>query len=246
MLLKFTIVIIVLLPASLFAQDIGREAQADLVKTAVERIAASGDRRVRIVLRDLRPMAGKIARVRSHSVDLEPVRQKKALITIGPKRRKDSPARNILFRDVLQLEGDGLAMSFIPHPKKPNHGSWDELREIGVGEFLQVELLDGSRRHGVFASVDDTHITVVRGDKYIRLDRNEVVRLFRVAGATKSLASKLAKGAKAGAKVSDELFPIYDPQAIANPAALGLGAGIGALLYLIPRGSATRVLVYSQ
>ena len=229
-------------------KDLGRDIELDLVKTAVERIAASPDREIELVTRDLREIKGKVSAVGATAFKLEPIRSKSALITLSTKRRKNQvpPPPLIYFKDVLQLEGDGLTISFVPDPNKVPHGSWAELREIAVGEFLQIHLKDGTKRHGVFRNTDDTSVTVVRGNNTVRLERQDVARLYRVGGDTRGLAAKLAKGGQAGAKVTDAILPINDPRAIANPAALGLGAGIGALLYLLPKRSVKRVLVHSQ
>jgi hypothetical protein len=80
----------------------------------------------------------------------------------------------------------------------------------------------------------------------VDLPRAQIDRVYRVSGDRSNLISKLSSGGTKGVLTTDEVLPIGDPTATAVPAALGIGAAIGALVYLIRPTESSRVLVYSR
>ena len=90
------------------------------------------------------------------------------------------------------------------------------------------------------ASTDS--VSVMRGNTKTDFEKNIVERVYRVrGGGSSSLVSNVLKGRD----ITDEILPIGDARARAHPAAQAIGAGIGALVYFLPKGD-KRVLVYAR
>lgn len=237
--------VVLMVPYLAFAQASLRDRQAAEVKQLVGLLAARDKAKVEVVTRDLMEREGKIIAVEKDVFVVEPKERKPLVsITIGAK---PAPKRyRIAYRDVLQLEGKGGAISFVPNPALQPFADWDDVRSIGAGAFLQLHLQDGKKKHGVFMHSSDDNVTILRGNTMTETSRAEITRVYRISGDTRSLSAKLIGGASKGREITDDILPILDPAARANPASLGIGAGVGALIYLLPKGDPARVLVYAK
>jgi hypothetical protein len=230
------------------AQSQDKDADTEMIKAAVGQIAGHRKPKAEIVLRDLREFNGKIVAV-LHDHFLIALGQKKSRTSVTiitfPRPKLRQPIR-IFYEDVLQIEGRGIAMSVAPDPKRSPFATWDAVTKIGAGEFLQIQLKDGTNRLGIFSGASDDSVTLLRGNTRAGISRENIVRVFRVTSDTGSPSAKLLRGSQKGTGISDDVFPILDPTAHAHPLVLAAGAAIGALIYLLPRGGTKRVLVYAK
>ena len=225
------------------AQVDDRDEQARIVKAAIGGIAAKPKAKVEIVTRELRRIEGRIEGVYPDYFVILPKGQKKPLITIGAPYR---PKRyNIAYRDVLQFEAKALAISFVPNPNRKPFASWDEVSSLGVGVPLQIDLSDGKRAYGALLIGKENSLTLMRGNRQIEISRDRVTRIYRITADNSTIMAKILAGAQTGADITDDILPISDASARANPLAMGIGAAIGALIYILPKGT-KRVLVFAR
>lgn len=240
--LSFLIVYAVVCPTFLFAQRSEREVQADEVKTELGKVLARSKPKVEVVLRDLREVEGKLVGLYQDSFVLKP-KGKNALVsvTIGSKAASKKPVV-IKYKDVLQMEGKGILLSFVPDPKRSPFSVWDDVRELGVGEVVHVEMLDGKRYGGAFLKASHDSVSMMRGNSQRDFEKKSVARVYRVRGGS---SARLSDAATKGTDITDDILPIGDPSARAHPAALAIGAGIATLIFMLPKGT-KRVLVYAQ
>ncbi len=126
---------------------------------------------------------------------------------------------------------------------------WAALQSMKTGEPWRVRQKDGKTITGVLTAVTDAGLTLMRGDKPIVIDRDQVAMAWR-------MVKKPAKGKHAligtgvGAAVGAGIGAIkYSPQSddseIFIAMGMWLGAGIGALVGMgIGAGRRIPVLVY--
>jgi hypothetical protein len=245
------IAIIALSRLATFGQDTTREA--DGIKKAVGLIASAKKTKVEIITRDLRNLEGKIIGVYEDDFVIEAKQPKKRSITIisignVPSNRK--PLVTIKYRDVLQIEGKGAVLSFVPDPKLTPYSEWNAIPTVGVGAMLQVHTKDGKKTHGVFTTWAYDRLRLMRGNAQTEIQKEEIVRIYQLTGDLDGLAAKLFGGGRRGAEVADSILPILDAAARANPLGLALGAAIGvgavAVMHVLPKGGVKRVLLYAQ
>lgn len=243
-----SIVIIVLfglVPCVVMPQNADRLQQAAEVKKAIGQIAATKKTNAHIILRDLREFDGNVTEVDADSFGVNFKPKKKGWFTKGTNSNS-KPASVLKYNDVLQLEGNELLLSFVPNPTQSPYASWDAIRAIGIGEFLQVHLTNGRKSHGVFLKSVDDRLTLMRGNTEFYISREVISRVYRVKDNTVNLASKLLRGGQKGTEVSDDIFPILDPTARAYPGALAIGAAAGGSIYALPKAGTKRVLVFAK
>lgn len=234
-------------------QSDARRSEADTVKKAVGIIAAAKKPNVEIVTRDLRELKGKIIGVYEDTFVVDPKQPKKrgiTIISIGNVPNNRKPPITIKYRDVIQIEGNGAVLSVVPDPKLTPFSAWDNIPLVGVGAMLQVHTRDGEKRHGVFTTWSDEGITLMQGNTQKEIEKDDIVRIYQLAGDLDGLKSKLFGGGRRGAEVAEEILPIMDAAARAHPLGLALGAAIGvgtaAVMHVLPKGGVKRVLVYAQ
>ena len=249
----FCIALTTFIGVDVVAQTSTTSQEADAIKKAVGIIAAAKKRNVDIVMRDLREIDGKIIGVYEDTFVVDPKQPKKRSITIisignVPNNRK--PPVTIKYRDVLQIEGKGAVLSVVPDPKLMHFSSWEDIPSVGVGAMLQVHTKDGKKTHGVFTTWSDDGITLMQGNTQSEIARQEIVRIYRLAGDLDRLAAKLFGGGRRGAEVAEGILPIMDAAARAHPLGLAIGAAIGvgtaAVMHVLPKGGVKRVLLYAQ
>ena len=126
------------------------------------------------------------------------------------------------------------------------YSTWDEVKSIGRGEFVQVHYAGGSRIHGIVFRSSSDSLSVLRGNKEVVVPASEITKVYRVKGDTRSLAKKILDGSSRGAEISEDLLPIGDPRGNAHPIGVGIGAAIGATVYILSNSRTERVLVFSR
>ena len=247
---RWLFIFVLLSPIGVFSQHPNKPAQSDLVKKSVGTIAGSKQRKAEIVLNDLREFKGKIIAVYPDYFVLEPKSDKGVMnvtipiITIGNVSR--SNGIYIKYTDVLQLKGKGAVLSFVPDPRQSPFSTWDYIGTVDRGEFLQLHLSDGRKVHGVFFRSTTDSLSLLRGNKSVVVPMSDILKVYKVKGDVRSLASKIADGGLQGVRVSEDWLPIGDPRGYANPTALTFGAAVGATLYILSIGRTERVLLFSK
>lgn len=242
------VILLTLSPVLVLAQTPVRRAETEAVKNAAGTIAGLRKPKAEVVLRDLREFEGTITGIYNDHFVLVPKEKggklSVTIIVIG--RPPSRPGVNIKYSDVLQMEGKGTAVSFVPDPKSSPYGEWGEVAEIGRGEFVQVHRSNGSATQGVLFIVSDDDISLMRGNRVLTIPVAEVSKVYRVVGDTRGLAKKILTGGTRGREISEKIFPILDPAARANPLANVIGAAVGVTIFLLPIGKTARVLVFSR
>lgn len=243
-------IVLSLSPMWVFSQHPNKQAQSDLVKNAVGTIAGSKQRKAEVVLNDLQEFKGKIIAVYPDHFILEPKTDdglltiKIPIITIG---NVSKPAGlHIKYADVLQLKAKSGVLSFVPDPKATPFSNWDDIGKLGRGEFLQVHVSGGRTIHGVYSRSTADSLSLLRGNKDVVITASDIMKVYRVKGDTRSLATRIAEGGLHGAKVTEDWLPIGDPRGYANPTALAIGMAVGATIYLLSIGKTERVLLFSR
>jgi hypothetical protein len=238
------LIILVLACASLLpAQAVDRQSQAKEVKTEIGKIASRSKPKIEIVLRDLREVEGKVIGLYPYHFVVKAKDSRKALVTIG-SRSSNRPI-TIKYADVLQIQGKDVLISFVPDPKKSPYAAWDDVRAIGTGEFVHVETIEGKKFGGVFMSASNDSVSLMRGNTKSDFEKKTISRVYRVRGDRGTTSAKLLKGGQKGRGVTEDILPILDPRAWADPTAVMIGTGIGMIIYLLPKGT-KGVLVFSQ
>jgi len=192
-----------------FAQtDPSKPGRADEVKTAVERLSALRDVRVRGVLFDMRVFDGKF------------IDKDDSTFTVDSKRRGQPRSVMVIkYEQVLELVGPGIAISYFPDPDTAPYSSWDELKRIASGDTLEIDLLDGKGAMGVFIRVTEAEIALLDGNKNVLIKRKGIKRVFLARREPHSL-KKAARGA---GKAAGTVRP-------AEPASRTLGSSAGAAM----------------
>ena len=129
-------------------------------------------------------------------------------------------------------------------------GDWSVLKTVTSGRKLVITLKHGKTVKGKLNSVSDTALSLSVGNKPVDLNREDVLRVYQIAGksAKKATLIGLGVGAAAGAAVGaaggdDDGFFISRAQFAAGLSVLG--AGVGALAgFAIGKTGNKRVLIY--
>ena len=247
--MRGTLMIVLVLASAALGQMPDPADQVEIVKQTVGAIAGSGKPNTEVVLRDLREFRGKVIGIYADHFVLRPKGKrdtKWTVISIGTNPAGNPPAIYIKYRDVLQIEGKNAVASFVPDPDASPFATWDQVNTVGRGEFVQIYLVDGRRTQGVFYLSDANSLSLIRGNKQVKIAAADVSRVFRVKGETRGLLKKIISGGTRGVEISEDLFPINDPRSLGHPLATAIGAAVGATIYILPIGKTSRVLVYSK
>ncbi len=129
-------------------------------------------------------------------------------------------------------------------------GDWSRLNTVTSGSKLVVKLKNGKTVNGDLSSVSDTALSLSDGNNPMDLNREDVLKVYQIAGksAKKATLIGLGMGAAAGAAVGaaggdDDGFFISRAQLAAGLSVLG--AGVGALAgFAIGKTGNKRVLIY--
>jgi len=247
------ITLIALLCVGISAQTASRTDEADTMKRAVDFITASKKRpSVDIVLRDMREINGKIVRVYDDSFAVEfkeYSRHITKVVIIGSVHYNPKPQILIRYSDVLQIEGKGVVLSFVPDPKLTPYSEWDAIHELGAGALLQVHTKDGKKVHGVFATSAGDRINLIQGNKQTEIARDDIVRIYQLAGNVDSLGTKLFGGGRRGRETKRDVMEIMDALVrvfpFGLPAAILVGITAITIMHVLPKRGVKRVLVFA-
>lgn len=131
---------------------------------------------------------------------------------------------------------------------------WSILRTVKTGSKLVVNLRNGATAEGRLSGVSDTALSLSVSNKLVELNRDDVMRVYRIVGksATKAVLVGAGVGAGAGAAVgvagggSNDGFGVPSRSVLTAGLAV-LGAGAGALAgFLVGKGGHKRVLIYEH
>ena len=239
---------ILVTPAAVTAQTTDPAERTEIVKQTVGAIAGADKRYAEVILHDLREFKGKVIGVYEDHFVLRPKKKggmKWTVISIGTNPNSN-PAIFIKYRDVLQIEGKKAVASFVPAPAASPFATWDQVNEIGRGEFVQVYRVDGRKAYGVFYRSGPDSLSLMEGNKEIVIAAATISKVYRVKGDTRGLATKMITGGTRGAQITEDWLPLLDPSRLADPIAVLFGAAIGTGIYLLPIGKTSRVLVFSR
>jgi hypothetical protein len=210
-----------------------RAEDADRIKQAVGIIAAAKKPDVKFVLRDLRELRGKIVGVYEDrfAVDLK---GPKNVITIGKVRK--NPPMHVKYSDVLQIEGKGALLSVVPDPQRTPYSEWNAVRTVGVGSRLQVITTDGNQSRGMFMTLADDRITLLRGNTQTEIAKSEIRRIYQVAGDGKGFFEEALP-------IKDAVGCAINPFCLATVVPIVLGAA--AIMHVLPKSGVKRVLIFA-
>jgi hypothetical protein len=131
---------------------------------------------------------------------------------------------------------------------------WSVLRTVTSGSKLVVNLKNGKTVEGKLSGVSDTALSLSISSKPVDLNREDVIRVYRVGGksVTKAVLVGAGLGAGAGAAVgaagggSNDSFGAPSRPVLTVGLAV-LGAGAGAIAgFLVGKGGHKRVLIYEH
>jgi hypothetical protein len=247
--------LVALLSVGISAQTLSKSDEAAAMKKAVRMIIAAKKKpNVDVVLRDLRELEGKIVAVYDDSFVVK-FKEKHdrgiPIITVGNVPRHRKPPMMIKYGDVLQIRGKDVVLSFVPDPKLTNYSEWNAISTVGVGALLQIHTHDGKKENGVLTTWTDDRIKLMQGNTEIKIARNDIVRVYQLAGDARTMTQKVSDVGRKVGTIADALlvlvpFTIY--AALVHPA-LGIGVAAataaGIVMYVLPKDGVKRVLLYA-
>jgi hypothetical protein len=128
-------------------------------------------------------------------------------------------------------------------------GDWAALKAVSSGTKLSVKLKNGKTVGGRSGGVSDTALSLSVGGKPVDLNRDDILRVYRVGGGSAKKATLIGMGVGAGAGAAVGAagggggFVPTRAQLAAGLAVLGAGAG--ALVgFAIGKSRHKRVLIY--
>ena len=129
-------------------------------------------------------------------------------------------------------------------------GDWAALKTVTRGSKLSVKLKNGKTVEGKAAGVSEAALSLSVGNKSVDLNRDDILRVYRVGGASAKKATLIGMGVGAGAGAlvgaaggDDDGFVPTRAQLTAGLAVVGAAAG--ALVgFAIGKSRHKRVLIY--
>ena len=217
--MKLLPVILIVLAVSLAArsQDDLHTRRGQEVRAIVEGFGPKATK-VTLLTRELIVFRGKVIKVRERSLDLK---FSGRVITIA-------------YDNVLELEGSGKFVSFVPDRAERNHGTWEDVRRIYPGTKILVVYADGKSGKGFSNSATKTHLIMVdnNGRKRVDVPSPNILAVYGLIGGYGGVKAGASKGAEGIANSRHALLG-------------GVFAGIGALAGLV-KSDGRPILVYSK
>ena len=216
--------------------------RAAVVKSAVGTIAGSEKRSAEIILNDLREFNGNITAVYPDHFVLVPAKKgfpklEITVISVGSKQPRK--VVNIRYSDVLQVSSKSVAVSFVPDPAASPYSDWGTLASVGRGEYLHLRTIHDKSVVGVFIRSTSDSISLMKGNREVVIPSADVEKIYRIKGDARNLASKILTG---GSRSKDIEPWLSDATGRLSPTT----AVIGAVVWMLPIGKTSRVLVYSR
>ena len=135
---------------------------------------------------------------------------------------------------VLEMQGGGQSISFVPASDARNYGYWHDVGSIYPASRILVLTTDGKLVKGFSNSITETLLVMIdeKGRERVEIPRDKILAVYGLMGGyggVKAGASKGAEGMHTGSQ----------------PLLSGLFAGVGALVGLA-KSDGRPVLVYSR
>lgn len=133
----------------------------------------------------------------------------------------------------------------------PPHQSWDVLRQLQVGEKIQVDRKTVKKKlSGKFLSLSDVELAIERKGKAESISRDEVKNIWRVkppSGKKRAILASIGGGAGAFLGYIAAVGIVFSPngsEAEAYAALIGIPVGCALAGYFMA-GSGERTLIYA-
>ena len=224
---QICLVIAIIAFATLIApsQDDKRTREGVQVKTAVANLDLKKRPSVNITRRDLVSLSG----VLIGAGDDE--------LSVSFKIGKGLHEVNIRYKDVLEIVGSGIRLSFIPDPEAVVQGSWKDVKVIAMYRPIGLVLSNGKEMSGHFGGADDKILTLVGASAAARLGipTEMIVRVFGVTDGKNGVKEYTRRGMKAGG--------VPEPEALVL---MPITTGVGALIGLSKQKKRRVILVFAR
>ncbi|HEX6124272.1 MAG TPA: hypothetical protein VFZ23_02760 [Pyrinomonadaceae bacterium] len=211
------IFVIILLPTMVRAQNDVRSEQAERVRRVVE---SFGQRPTKVTLlsRSLIVAKGKIIRSRDGSFDLRINRR----VTTVP------------YGAVLEMQGGGQSISFVPKSQTRNYGDWRDVGHIYAATRILILTVDGSSIKGFSNSITDRLLIMIdeKGRERVEVPVDKILAVYGLIGGYGGVKAGASKGEEAMHAGRDKLLG-------------GVFTGIGALIGLA-KSDGRPILIYSR
>jgi hypothetical protein len=144
-----------------------------------------------------------------------------------------------------------LIFLFIPSHALAQGADWATVRAVPAGEKLSIELKTGKHENGKVLRTTDTSVTLQNGKKEKEISRDDVRRVHRVSGASKTKSALIGTGVGAGSGIAlgaaaggCERSCFVDQGTVIGILAV-MGAAIGAVTGLLfGAAKSKRALIY--
>jgi hypothetical protein len=130
---------------------------------------------------------------------------------------------------------------------------WSKVAAVAPDEKLEVKLKSGKTVKGKVSTVTDSRLTLTQSNRMIELNRDEILRVYRVGGKSGMSPTLIGAGVGAGvgAAAGGVILAVNEGEDDETVPGLILsamvGAGIGALTgFLSGKARKNRVLIYES
>ena len=211
------------------------EARAGEVRAAVERMVATGDKKVIGVRKDLRVFQGTVIRNNSDEFVIKP-----------KKKSSGRSIESVRYSNVLEIEGDGFVLSYFPDPNQKPFADWAAVRRLQHGDSLDIDLEGNDSAFGVLLKTSAADLTLLDGNRNVVVPRDKIVRVL-LARRDMPGAKRILKGAASGAGAVKPRNSGSSPgAAIVETAIMAGGAIAGAGSAAAKRWPNDRLLIYAK
>jgi hypothetical protein len=206
------------------AQDQQRDQQAVQVKSSVTTLRLKDRPSVAVIRRDLSRVSGNVTAVGEEDF---------VITRKGPSDRATDVT--VRYRDVLEMSGGGIRISFAPDPRSRVHGDWDDVKALRHYTYIGVVLKNGKDMYGRFAGADEKKLTLLgqTNDAVLRIPSDMVTRVFGYSDGKNGVKENTRKGLKVGSEVGAPAALIVAPVATGVGALIGLGQQKQAKILLV-------------
>jgi hypothetical protein len=215
--------------------DAQKSLRTDEIRLALERLRQSGELSIDGVLYDMRTFDGKLIYVEHDS------------FTIDSKRK--SLPRSIMtinFKQVVELNGKGVSISYFPDPDISPFADWDAVKKLTYGDTVEIDRVSGGDIVGVLFRVSEAAVTLMDGNRTKEIGKDDVKRLFLARREPHSIGKAL-KGAGKGARSVGRGSGSSQIGAAAVEGAIRIGAATAGAVGAVARRSPNdRLLIYAR
>ena len=208
---------------------------AEEIRIALERLRQSGEPSINGVLFDMRTFNGKLIRVGEDTFTVDSKREflPRAIMTIK-------------FTQILELSGNGIAISYFPDPDLSPFADWNAVKKLTYGDMIEIDRYSGGGVFGVLLRVSDTTVTLMDGNRTREIRQDDVKRLLLARREPHSVGKAL-KGAGEGARSVGRGSGSSEIGAAAVEGAIRVGAATaGAVGAVARRYPNDRLLIYAK